>query len=476
MCIVIAVLLWAQTMKTQPEPEGLGPKTWEWTGNAVAMGGLIGRQIGIGIQKNASAGGKETSARCSSIVSQENWKRNRAGARGVVEADITSLRSWRGVARVSDVAISEAADMGAILTGVAITLIPNFSESVGTVTKMVASLVTFDFSAMLEILRIMFAITLAGTAVTIILTVAFMILESIVIAALTIGLMPIIACMWMWDQTKNASKQALAALLYAIMSLTTLGVTLEVSYLAVERSIGLFTAMTLDKHYPKTAAMGTRPNPKRVAGRRIGGTVTYEKPGIDTVMADCGLRNNVINTSKEKPYVESTSMYEAYKVYLCLHNAPTAHVEISESKASEEKKRNQFPYESSSEGENVYKVPASRVAGESNRVATSLHHTCGRRSHRKHNHALRKRGRKRIVWVPGLIESDRFANRRSWKKLRELGWWENERLHKVIGSKTKQRSGHRKPRPHGFKSAHKLIESVDSCVDHTQHVGRPSKR
>ena len=329
--IVTIVIVWAGTAKYSSR-EGLGPTMWQWTGNAVAMGGLIGRYIGIGIQENANPSGTKSSARCSSLVDSKTWA-------GPHSQSATTLESWKGVLRVSDVSISEAADMGAILTGVAITLVPNFTETAGAIAKTVGSIVTFDFRSMMEILRVMFAVTLAGTAITIILTVAFMILEAVVIAGITIGLLPIIACMWMWEQTKSASKQALAALMYAVMSLTVLGVTLEVTYLAVERTVSLFTSMTLDPHYPQA--------------------------NVVSALSACDIRIDAVEfPSDGTPQVNAQSMYEAYKVYLCLHEAPPAEVTITDLETSQGKKENQVPYEMSGEEENVYIVPASRVGGE----------------------------------------------------------------------------------------------------------------
>ena len=338
--IVTAILLWAQTASVE-RTEGLGPTMWQWTGNAVAMGGMIGRQIGVGIQDSAGGGSSESSARCSSIIKEADWV-GVAGSPRVEKANIRGLTSWSGVARVSDIAISEAADMGAILTGVAITLIPSFSHTAAIYAKMAASMVTFDFSAMMEILRVMFAVTLAGTAITIMLSVAFMILEAVVIAGITVGLLPIIATMWIWEQTRSASKQALAALLYAVTSLTVLGVTLEITYLAVERSIGLFTAMMIDPYYPAATAASE--------------------------LRKCGLDSGAVtfrgSAGNRKAKVTTASMYDAYKVYLCLHKAEPTTVKINDVEVAKRKKENQFAYKAAPEGESVYIVAPTRVTSE----------------------------------------------------------------------------------------------------------------
>lgn len=331
--IVLVIIGWAKIATPNVpdparsiEPEGLGPVLWDWTGHAVATGAFIGRAVGLSVQKAADAAARahsggsatpmRTSARCSSIIADDEWSHGMGGS----SAELQSMVGWSGVHRMADVYLSEAADMGAILSGVALTLIPDLQGTLGAYNDMVNGLVTGELGPMLEVLRIMFSVTLIGTAALVVLTVAFQVLESIIIAGITIALSPIIAAMWIWEQTRSATRQALGAILYATMSLGVLGITLEVAYIAVEKSVTLFTSMTLDPKYPQDKLVKVISNPASH------GT----EPG-------CGLRADLVSTDGADVVLKPRNMYEAYQVYLCIITAPGVEIDVTGTMTPEER-------------------------------------------------------------------------------------------------------------------------------------------
>ena len=261
----------------QASTAGLGRWLWDWTGHMEATGALIGRTTSLEIQRYTDPDAT-SSTRCHSLLPTSTIIDE-----GPALLDMSRWRNgWHTSQHLAFIVLSETTDISGILAGTAWLLVPNWKGLLGLPARMTYGLTHGDLCPVFETIRMLFAVTLFATAIALALTVAFQILESILLIGFAIGLTPLLAALSVWRPTRGAPTYAMAGVIYAILSLATLGITLEVSYRLFENALMRFATEIRHPDYPVRASSG--PDLHSVlAACRLEHTIKHTTPGGDHV-------------------------------------------------------------------------------------------------------------------------------------------------------------------------------------------------
>jgi len=169
---------------------------------------------------------------------------------------------WSTTLAITNALFRHVVDIAAVLTGIAITLIPDIGAVFEAYGRIAAGIATMNLEPVFEVLRFMFAFVLLMSAVTIITLFFFTIIEALVTTSITFALSPLIAVLWIWTGMRSAAHAALAAVLYTTVMLAIIGITLTITHRTVESSLAQFTTHILNPHYnaaenPCTDTAGT---------------------------------------------------------------------------------------------------------------------------------------------------------------------------------------------------------------------------
>lgn len=216
--------------------EGYDKTLFRKAGEAATAGALMGRAAGV--QLHGLYTGEPSSATCVKM------------ADGGVDA--WQLIGWTGLNRAVTVLLSHAIDLAAVMTGLAWTFLPNFGDMVEAHAAVWAE---GNFRAIFEVMKIIFAITLVGTGLTLALTITFQALEAIMVLGIAVGITPVLGWAAVWQGTRKVPVQILSAVLYACLSLGFLSVTLEASYRTMEMAMSLFAGGVANEDYADRPAI-----------------------------------------------------------------------------------------------------------------------------------------------------------------------------------------------------------------------------
>ena len=160
-----------------------------------------------------------------------------------------SAESWGSLDGALGRFIAMTTTTSAVLLGTARTFLPS-GFGTGTLHAAANLFQLTNLDAILEMLRLVFAMAIAMAALTFLATVCLLVLEAVVSTALAVVLSPIAIGMALWRPTRGALLAVVQAVLGAALALAAAGLSLTITQWIIKHGLEIFTALIRNEEPP----------------------------------------------------------------------------------------------------------------------------------------------------------------------------------------------------------------------------------
>ena len=223
----------AVTLALQAEP-GLSGALMSWIGNLAAWAGGAGAELytrTTGILPSLTDGGTNAQSPCDTIT-------------------IGAGTPWEKTMSVMTQMVEQVIDIAAMLVGIGLSIIPGLVDIAKTWGTMMMGIWSADLAIIMEILRFVFAATIAGASIALIVRFTFMLVEASLGVAIAVGLSPIIAWLWFWPGMRSGIGFLVGAAAYAALALMTGAITLGIAKMVIGSGMDHWTKTMVNTAHP----------------------------------------------------------------------------------------------------------------------------------------------------------------------------------------------------------------------------------